>query len=95
MVRARSVPGCPRSGRPRRHEAIFFQASYAHNDRCPDGRFRLVPDPDRLASLRSDHDAARRAGIVGAEAPGFDALMDEVRNIQTELNHRSRESTDT
>ena len=69
-----------------RHKTIFFSASYANYGHCLDGRFRLVPDPDRLDGLRSDYDAMRRAGIVGADAPEFGSLVEQVRSVETATN---------
>ncbi len=77
-----------------RHKMVFFNASYANYGQCLDGRFRLVPDEDQLDGLRSDYDAMRRAGIVGAAAPRFDHLMDEIRSIETKTNRQSGEHTD-
>ncbi len=69
-----------------RHKTVFFNASYAHYDHCLDGRLRLVPDDDGLAGLRSDYDAMRRAGIVGADAPGFGTLIERLRALEVEIN---------
>ena len=69
-----------------RHKTVFFNASYANYDRCLDGRLRLVPDNEQLAGFRSDYDAMRRAGIVGADAPEFDDLMDQIRDLEAEAN---------
>ena len=69
-----------------RLKTVFFNASYAHYGDCLDGRLRLVPDDDGLAGLRSDYDAMRRAGIVGAEAPGFDTLIERLRALAVEIN---------
>ncbi len=71
------------------HKTVFFNASYAHYDRCLDGRFRLVPNDDALAGLRSDYDAMRRAGIVGADALPFDELIERLRALEAEINRRS------
>ena len=72
-----------------RHKTVFFNAGYAHYDRCLDGRFRLIPDDDALAGLGSDYDAMRRAGIVGARAPEFEDLIERLRALQAEINRRS------
>ena len=50
-----------------RHKTVFFDASYANFYHCLDGRLRLDSGNDQLASLRSDHDAMRRAGIRVAQ----------------------------
>ena len=39
-----------------RHKKIFFHSGKAKYDHCLDGRLRLVPDDDQLASLKSDYD---------------------------------------
>ena len=69
-----------------RHKTVFFNASYAHYDRCLDGGLRLVPDDDQLTGLRSDYDAMRRARIVGADAPEFEALIDQIRAVAIQAN---------
>ena len=66
--------------------SVFFNASYANYDHCLDGRLRLVPDADQLVGLRSDYDAMRRAGIVGAEAPEFELLIEQIRLVETDAN---------
>ena len=74
-----------------RHKTVFFNASYAHYGDCLDGRLRLVPDRDQLGGLQSDYDAMRRAGIVGADAPAFDALIDDIRRIEFRANLPAQE----
>ena len=69
-----------------RHKTIFFNAGYANYDQCLDGRLRLVPDDDHLPGLRSDYDAMRAARIVGAEAPGFDLLIERIRTLEAVVN---------
>ncbi len=71
-----------------RHKTVFFNAGYAHYDDCLEGRLRLVPDRDQLPALKSDYDAMRAARIVGAEAPEFDALIDQIRVVESAANHR-------
>ena len=68
------------------HKTVFFNAGYAHYDHCLDGRLRLVPDGDGLAGLKSDYDAMRRAGIVGATALDFDILIERLRALEAEAN---------
>ena len=69
-----------------RHKTVFFNASYANYADCLDGRLRLVPDDAQLAGLGSDYDAMRRAGIVGADAPEFDVLIERLRALEAEAN---------
>ena len=71
-----------------RHKKVFFHAGYANYERCLDGRLRLVPDDDQLPGLQADYDAMRAAAIVAADAPGFDALVEEVRILEANVNRR-------
>ena len=72
-----------------RHKKVFFNSDYANYDCCLDGRLRLVPDPDQLPGLQSDYNQMRRAGIVGIEAPDFDALMGRIRDLEVDVNRRA------
>ena len=72
-----------------RYKKVFFDAGYANYDHCLDGRLRLVPDEDQLASLKSDYDAMRIAGIVSANAPEFGVLIEQLRILETEANRWS------
>ena len=69
-----------------RHKKVFFHAGYANYDRCLDGRLRLVPDDDQLPGLQADYDAMRAAAIVADDAPGFDALVEEIRTLEANVN---------
>ena len=69
-----------------RHKKVFFHAGYANYDRCLDGRLRLVPDDDQLRGLQADYDAMRAAAIVADDAPGFDALVEEIRALEANVN---------
>ena len=69
-----------------RHKKVFFHAGSANYDRCLDGRLRLVPDDDQLAGLEADYDAMRAAAIVADHAPGFDALVEEIRILEADAN---------
>ena len=69
-----------------RHKMVFFHAGYARYDHCLDGRLRLVPDPDQIPGLRADYDAMRAAGIVGADAPGFDETIERIRVLEADAN---------
>ena len=70
-----------------RHKNVFFHAGYANYDHCLDGRLRLVPDDDQLPGLQTDYDAMRTAAIVGGDAPDFDALLDEIRVLEANVNN--------
>ena len=72
-----------------RHKTVFFNSRYANYDQCLDGRLRLVPDHDQCPGLRSDYDAMRAARIVGAEAPEFDVLIEQIRSVESDANRRT------
>lgn len=69
-----------------RHKKVFFHAGSANYDRCLEGRLRLVPDDDQLPDLHSDYDAMRRAGIIGADAPEFGTLIEQIHALEVETN---------
>ena len=69
-----------------RHKTVFFHAGYANYDQCLDRRLRLVPDDDQLAGLRTDYDAMRAAAIVAADAPEFDAMIEEIHTLEANVN---------
>ena len=69
-----------------RHKTVFFHAGYANYDQCLDRRLRLVPDDDQLAGLRTDYEAMRAAAIVADDAPEFDALVEELRTLEANVN---------
>ena len=72
-----------------RHKKVFFNASYANYDHCLHGSLRLVPDDDQLANLESDYNAMRAAGIVSPGAPSFEALFEELRILEAQVNRLS------
>ena len=65
---------------------MFFHAGNANDDQCLDGQLRLVPDNDQLPALQSDYDAMRAARMVGADAPGFDLLIERLRTLEADAN---------
>ncbi len=71
-----------------RHKKVFFHAGYANYDHCLDGRLRLIPDDDQLPALQADYDKMRDAAIVADDAPRFDALVEELRILEADVNRR-------
>ena len=69
-----------------RHKKVFFHTGFANYAQCLDGRLRLVPDEDQLPGLRTDYDAMRGAALVADNAPGFDALIEEIRILEANAN---------
>ena len=55
-------------------------------ERQPECRGRLVPGDDQLPGLQADYDAMRAAAIVGDDAPVFDALIEEIRTLEANVN---------
>ena len=69
-----------------RHKKAFFNATYAHYDRCLAGELRLVPDDDQLDALRADYDSMRTTGLLEHSAPDFAALMADIRDAERRIN---------
>ena len=72
-----------------RHKKVVFHAGHANYDQCLDGRLRLVSYDDQLRALQSDCDAMRNARIVTDDAPGFNALIERIRILETDANRPS------
>ena len=69
-----------------RHKQVFFNAGYAHYDRCLAGELRLVPDDDQLDALRADYDSMRAGGLLSRSAPDFATLMAGIRDAERRIN---------
>ena len=69
-----------------RHKKVFFKSPSARYDLCLNGHLRLVPDRDQLAHLKSDYDDMRVAGILSADAPEFDWLMEQIEVLEINVN---------
>lgn len=69
-----------------RHKKLFFNAGYAHYDDCLAGKLRLIPDKDSLLGLKSDYQAMHTAGILRDDAPDFEALIEQIRAIEDQVN---------
>ena len=70
-----------------RHKEIFFNASYAKYQECLIGKLRLIPDDDSVLGLRADYGKMVSAGMLTAEAPDFDTVIEQIRAIETEANN--------
>jgi len=70
------------------HKKIFFNASYARYDDCLAGKLRLIPDKDDLFGLQSDYKEMHTAGMLSDAAPNFEALIEQVRAIENQVNCR-------
>ena len=69
-----------------RLKKVFFNAGYANYDKCLTGELRLVPDDDQLPGLADDYDTMRAAGYLGNNAPDFDFVIDQLRNVEARAN---------
>lgn len=69
-----------------RHKEVFFNASYAKYQECLIGKLRLIPDDDSVLGLRADYGKMVSAGMLNAEAPDFDTVIEQIRVIETEAN---------
>ncbi len=69
------------------HKKVFFYAGYAHYDACLAAELRLIPDGDDLLGLQSDYNAMHTAGILRDDAPDFEALIEQVREIEDQVNN--------
>ena len=69
-----------------KHKKLFFNSNYSHYDDCLAGKLRLIPDQDALRGLHSDYRRMNTAGILGENAPNFEALIEQIRTFQNQVN---------
>lgn len=62
----------------------FFRQSWTHDRPPRPGSVRLVPPPRVEAALRDDYAAMRE--MFWGEAPTFDALLAELRQLESDIN---------
>ena len=70
-----------------RCKKVFFGASYANYDECLSGRLRLIPDDDGMLGLKADYAKMLSAGMFNVDPPKFDTVVEQIRDIETEVNH--------
>jgi hypothetical protein len=70
-----------------RHKKVFFHTGYADYDSCLQGRLKLLPETDTLDSLRSDYEKMVRAGMMYSTPPGFDEIVESIRNLENRANN--------
>lgn len=68
------------------HKTAFFNASYAHYDRCLRGEFRLIPDVEDRSSLEKDYKEMVAAGMFHKGYPSFDELIETLQRLEGKLN---------
>lgn len=77
------------------HKKVFFHAGNANYDQCLDGRLRLVPDDDQLPALQSDYDGMCESGAIGADAPGFDQMIERIASLEADANRLATSAADS
>lgn len=71
-----------------KHKKVFYHASYANYDACLIGQLRLIPEDSVLVALRDDFQRMISAGMFIGEPPAFDAIVDRLRSLETDINGR-------
>lgn len=72
-----------------KYKKLFYNSRYCHYENCLAGQLRLIPDKVGLQGLQSDYRKMQTAGILSDEAPNFEALIEQVRAIEKEVNRWS------
>lgn len=72
------------------HKTAFFNASYAHYDRCLNGDFRLIPDVENINSLHKDYQEMIASGMFHKEIPKFNDMIESLGSLERDLNNRLR-----
>ena len=74
-----------------RHKSMFFQekdqagAPIDYRE-CLNGHLCLVPEGAACETLCEDYNSMIRDGILLAEAPGFDVVLEQCVHLQSEIN---------
>lgn len=63
----------------------FYPAGKAHYDLAKPGTMRLMPPEDCMKQLRDDYIHMRN--MIFGYCPGFDEIMDCIRNLEAEINN--------
>lgn len=66
------------------HKEFFYHSSWSRYDLACPGTLRLLPPSERLVSLRNDYDRMR--DMFFATPPDFDALLESLSALETQLN---------
>jgi len=69
-----------------RHKTTYSASGWPSYGTAQPGTFRLVPTPDRLASLRQDYRKMR--DMIFAQPPQFDAMMQVIGRLENRINNR-------
>lgn len=65
---------------------IFFNASYAHYDKCLQGEFLLLPNQDGLRLLTDDFNKMRQANMLYNSQVDFERIVASARQLQDLIN---------
>lgn len=64
----------------------FFNASYANYDKCEKKGFRLIPNTDEIAQLKSDYKKMIESEMFLNEPAPFEDLIDNLQILQDDVN---------
>jgi hypothetical protein len=67
-----------------RHKQMFFPSSWASYGTAVPGTLRLVPPAHRMSDLKADYQQMQE--MFTEAPPPFDALMEQLRGIEAQLN---------
>jgi len=65
---------------------LFYRSAFADYDACLAKGLRLLPEGDLLAALQADFAEMRSAAMFYGETPEFDAILEELKPLQEQLN---------
>lgn len=68
------------------NKKTFFNASYAHYDRCLNGNLRLIPDDLEEIGLAKDYKRMKEAGMFSLEPPKFTDIIHSLHNLEIKIN---------
>lgn len=71
-----------------RIKQTFYRGRSSHYERCASGGLRLVPDAPLLDALRQDYRAMEAAHMFYGETPGFDLIVERLRELEAAINGR-------
>ncbi len=66
------------------HKTIYFRSGWARYELAHPGTFRLVPDDNRQAELKRDHEAMKE--MFFTEPPALDEVLEVLRDLERRIN---------
>jgi Nucleotidyl transferase AbiEii toxin, Type IV TA system len=70
-----------------RHARMFFNSPHLGLTTADPGTFALTPTEPMIADLRRDYTAM--SGMIFGEVPSFDAVLESIKEVETQLNEGS------